>query len=184
MRLVGLGIILFFLVGYIVISGGISNIITFINFPSIIVCIGATLGSFFIIAGTNIKQCFRAGLLIENNVNDLQFSLSAFRGPRLIVIASGFALCGFGIISMFENIDYKYAIGPGMSAIHLGLAYAIFIAYFILLPLEAGIEYRLVEKKLINKPVTGNTIDILVLAGVFFFTGLSLLLLIANPILK
>ena len=181
MRLLGFIIILFFLIGYIVISGGVSNIITFINFPSIIVCIGATLGSFFIIAGTNIKQCFRASLLKEINFNDLQSGLSAFRGSRLTVLASGFALCGFGIISIFENIDNKHAIGPGMSAVHSGLVYAIFFAYFILLPLEAGIEYRLVEKKLIKKPVTGDTIDILILAGVFFFTGLSTLLLIANP---
>ena len=81
---------------------------------------------------------------------------------------------------MLANLDDPDVLGPGMALNLIGFFYAVFLAYFILLPLQTGMERRLAEQGGAKMAPAETALDLLVAAGAFVFTAVPFTMVLVN----
>ena len=96
------------------------------------------------------------------------------------MLAAAFVLVGAGTIAVLANVDDTAAIGPGLALALLGLFWGISVAYFVLLPLEAGVERRLMASGETVKARGEDGPDLLMVGVVFAVVMSSMTLLMAT----
>ena len=113
-------------------------------------------------------------------VPDLRAGFRALRTARFTTLAAGLAAAVVGMVLVLMRLSDPAQIGPGMSLALTGLLYAVFIAYFVLLPLEASVQRRLATLGGAEKETADTALDLVVLGGGLGLTALSVgLLLVA-----
>ena len=89
--------------------------------------------------------------------NDTGGAIGALVGGSLSAI--------IGLVMVLNNHDDPGAYGPGLALMLLGFLWGVFLSYAILLPLQAGIERRLIDVE--GEPVESSetALDLLVFCG-------------------
>lgn len=157
-------------VGYLVILSAavvaMGNLMSFIDVPTFVVVVGLAAWSLLV---TNLKPGSRRALNAalgtgQATESDLQAGFRLVRAVRVGALAGGGLAATAGLIRMLTHLDEPAQIGPGMAMLLLGLLYAVLLAYFILLPLQAGVERRLVATGG-HLPAPETPMDLMVLVG-------------------
>ena len=173
-----LGFILaLFIVPLAVLLGGEAATIL-INPPVILVVLGTMIGGFLMSAGPRTGVALKATFSKKATHDHLRVGLRTFRTARYCALTGAVFAVGISIIIMLANLDDPTMLGPAAATALLGPFYAVFFAYYVLLPLQTRIECRLAEagKPKITLPET--PLDLLVFAGGYVI-GLLLALVLA-----
>jgi len=153
---------------------------TFQNFSSVLIILGTALGGGLMAAGPRagsaIRAAFAAIFAKEASQAQLRNGIRTFRTARFTALAGGFFTAVGGMILVIKNIDDPSGIGPSMSLALEGLFWGVLIGYFVLLPLQANLESRLLESEPTRMEFSETPLDLLVLSGGFVFGGIFLAL--------
>lgn len=146
----------------------------FIDPAALVLVVGFMVWGFLASAGSGTGTALKAAFSgCEKEVQELQIGLRAVRTARHAALAGGFVAVGAGLITMLKNIDDTGAIGPGMALALLGFFFAVFFAYVVLLPLQAGIERRLIPLQGTKAFPSETSLDLMVLGSGFIVTLLT-----------
>ena len=152
----------------------------FVDIGAILIVVGTMVGGFLMSAGPRTGASLGAAFSKVASKDRLQVGLRAYRTARLCALAGGFFAAGAGVLIMLANLNDPGSIGPGIALTLLGLFCAVFLGYFILRPLQAGIERRLVEAGEAEAASSETPLDLLVLGGVFLMVLISFTILIVS----
>ena len=150
----------------------------FMDTCAILIVVGTMVGGFLMSAGPRTGAAFGAAFSKVASKDRLQVGLRAYHTARLCALAGGFFAAVAGLLIVLRNLDDPGSIGPGIALALLGLFWAIFLSYFILRPLQAGIERRLAEAGETEAASSETPLDLLVLGGVFLMVLISFRMLI------
>ena len=156
--------------GYLVILfallAAMGDPIMFIDIPTFLVVVGLTAWSLLLSGlGRGWQEGLRALLSPERSSEEaLRTGLALVRSGRSGALAGGGLAAVFGLIRILRHLQEPAIIGPGMAMLLLGLFYAVVLAYFILLPLQAGAEKRLAAQG-VYEAVPLTMADLTILAG-------------------
>ena len=175
MRVIG------FIVVVIIVMMGIYNggdLKSFIDWGAMLVILAALIGALLMSGSTKVGIAI--GGAFGGSSESLQTSRRVLRAARRAVLAAAFVLVGAGTIAVLANVDDTAAIGPGLALALLGLFWGISVAYFVLLPLEAGVERRLMASGETVKARGEDGPDLLMVGVVFAVVMSSMTLLMAT----
>ena len=122
-----------------------SNLPIFIDPASLIIVVICTLGM-LLLGGHSIPTMFGAVFSGEATIDELRKAARAWKMVRWYLLAAGFMGTLLGWAIMLKLIDDLAAIGPGVAISILTVFYAIFLAFFISLPLQSRLEERIGEQ--------------------------------------
>jgi flagellar motor component MotA len=158
-----------------------AHVTAFIDIPSLVLVLGFMIWGFLAAAGAETGTALRAALSGgEKEVQDLQIGLHALRTARHAALAGGFVAAGAGLITMLKNVEDPATIGPGMALMLLGLFFAVFFAYVVLLPLQVGIERRLIPSQGAAASPSETPLDLMVLGSGFIVTLITFTVLLVS----
>jgi len=153
----------------------------FIDPAALVLVLGFMVWGFLASAGSGTGTALKAAFSgCEKEVQELQIGLRAVRTARHAALAGGFVGVGAGLINMLRNVDDTGAIGPGMALALLGFFFAVFFAYVVLLPLQAGIERRLIPSQGAKAFPSETPLDLMVLGSGFIVTLLTFGVLVVS----
>jgi MFS family permease len=120
---------------------GMGDVSAFVNIPALILVAGFAHWGFLASAGSQTGTALTVALSPDERAeSDLQTGLQALLTARYAALAGGLVSFIAGLVTMLRHADDPSALGAGMATALLGVLYAVFLAYFLLLPLQAGIE--------------------------------------------
>ena len=156
-------------------NGG--NLTMVFDMGATLIVLGTTIEGFLMSAGPRTGVAL--GTIFSKGVpgDNLWAGRCAFQTARRGALAGGFVAAVAGVIMMLENLDDVGAIGPGMAMMVMGILWAVFLAYFVLHPLQAGIERRLIEAGEMEDVPSETALDLLVLGAGFLSCGIILVVL-------
>lgn len=140
--------ILGFIIVVLLFAAGIHNGGTFQAFfdlSAVLLVLGTTVGGFLMTAGSQTGEALRAVFSKGASSDRLRIGRHGFRGGRIGALAGGGVSFGIGIIFVLGSLDDPGAIGPGLAISLLGFLWGAFLSYLVLLPIESGMERRLIE---------------------------------------
>ena len=147
---------------------GIANggeLSAFFDLTAVLIVLGTTIGGFLMAAGPQTGQAIGAAFSGSASDDRVRAGLHGFRGGRFGALVGGFLSVLIGLILVLNNADDPGAIGPGLALMLLGFLWGVFLCYFILLPLQAGMERRLIEAGAEDVVCSEMALDLLVLGG-------------------
>lgn len=158
------------IVGYIaaltMVALAMGNVAMFIEVRSLVLVVSFTVWGFLASAGgstgTALKITFSAKASDEKV---LRTGLRAIRASRYAAVAGGFAAAITGIMVMVKEIDDPTSMGTGMVVCLLGPLWTVMVAYVLLLPLQANIEFRLYTSNTATGGAVETPVELLVLGG-------------------
>jgi len=137
-----------------------STLSAFYDATAILIVIGAMIGGFFIAAGSETGQALKAAF--SSTETGLHAGLHGLRGGRMGALVGGFLSVLIGLIDVLNNHDDPAAFGPGLALTILGFLWGVFLSYAILLPLQAGIEQRLMNAESETIAPSDTALDLLI----------------------
>jgi len=170
MRIIG------YVAALVMLGMAMQNPVIFMSAPASLLVGGLMIWGFLAAAGPGTGRALKVAFS-RGEEKDLQMSIRALRTGRFGALTGGFFAAGGGLIGMLANMDDPSAVGPSMAFALLGLINAVIWAYFILLPLQAGVERRLAASG--GTAASETPLDLMVLAGVFLFTFITFSVLLA-----
>ena len=177
MRVLGFIIVLVIIVMGIYNGGDLGS---FIDTAAILVILAALIGGLLMSGGGKTGAAIGCALSGETSAERLQTGRKILAAARKTVQAAAFILVGVGTIAVLKEGGEVAAIGPGLALALLGLFWGMFVAYFILMPLEAGIERRLLASGQISKASREGGLDLLMMGMVFLVVMSSMIVLMAT----
>lgn len=176
MRVVGFLVVLLAFLFAIGANG--DSIDPFFDLPSFLIVIGLFLGGFLISAGSQTGDALGAAFSKSPTVEQLRIGLRAFRTARMTTLFAGFFTTLVGLLVIASNYDDPSLLGPAFATAVMGFLTAVFVAYFVLLPLQIGIEHHLSKMEGSEMAPAETTIDLLTVGGGLVFGGVFVVLLI------
>ena len=156
--------------GFIIIMAliflGIQNggtLSAFFDMTAVLIVLGTTIGGFFMAAGPETGQALKA--TFSSSDTNLHAGLYGLRGGRIGALVGGFLSVIIGLVLVLNNHDDPGAYGPGLALTLLGFLWGVFLSYAILLPLQAGIERRLIDVEGEAVESSETALDLLVFCG-------------------
>jgi len=162
-------------------NGG--ELASFIDIGAIALVVGLTLGGFLMSAGRHTGKAVCAAFGGCELEEELQVGRRATCTARLCALGGGLFTACSGVMMVVASRGRPGSIGPGMALALLGLFWAVFLAYFILRPLQAGVERRLAESGATDVSHSEAPLDLLVLVGVLV-TVLTAYMLVTGGVVK
>jgi len=162
-----------------IIALAMHDLALFVDIPSLgVVAVLMAWSLLVVAAGPGTGRAFKSafGRVDTTTTGDLQTSIRVLRTVRFSALVGGIVAVGAGLIRILGHMDVPSEIGPGMAMLLLGLFYAVFFAYVILLPLQGGVERRLAATGG-DMPSTEISLDLVVLAGGLVFPPVAFALL-------
>lgn len=177
MRVIGfVAIVVIILLG--VYNGG--DLGPFLDAGAMLVVLAGLVGGVLMSGGPETWAGISCAFSGEAAPERLQTGKQVYHSARRAVQAAAIFLVAAGVIAVLTNADDVGAIGPGLALVLLGLFWGIFVAYFVLLPLEAGIERRLLSGGHACETVGEDGLDLLTVGVVFVVVLSATILLMAN----
>jgi len=162
MRIIGFIVIVIVTVLGMYMGGGVMPII---DPGAILIVLGTAIGGFLMSAGPRVGAALGSAFSKAASEDDLRDGIRAFRMGRLGALTGGFFAMGAGALMALSNFSDAGAMGPGMALMVLGLFWGVFAAYFVLRPLQAGIERRLMAVGETAEIPSETALDLLVFGG-------------------
>ena len=162
MRVFGFILILILIVMGMYNGGGV---MPFLDPGAILIVLGTAIGGFLMSAGPRTGTALGSAFSKAASEDDLRDGIRAFRMGQLGALTGGFFAMGVGTLMVLSNFDDAGAMGPGMALMVLGLFWAVFAAYFVLRPLQVGIERRLMAADETAEISSETALDLLVFGG-------------------
>ena len=161
--------VLGFLLIVVVVLMGIHNggdLGTFIDPGAMLILLGALLGGLLMSGGTQTCSAIGVAFSGETSPDGLKTSARVLRATRLCIVAAVFFAIVAATITLLKDGDVR-ASGPALALILTGLFWGLLLAYFIVLPLESGVERRLLEGGHIEGVSGCTAVDLLVVGSIF-----------------
>ena len=144
---------------------------SFIDLGAMLIILGALLGGLLMSGGTQTCKAIGTAFSGETSPDRLRTSARVLRAARMCVVASVYFAIVAAVITLLADGDVR-ASGPALALILTGLFWGLLLAYFVILPLESGVERRLLEGGHIES-VSGCTAVDLLTVGTIFLVALG-----------
>lgn len=142
--------------------------------PVYLIILGTALGGGVMALGAGLKAGFRSIWASKPAAQGARQGIAFLRAARYGALSGGFFTVTSGVIKLLKDFDDPSSLVENMTLGFAGLFWAIFIGFFLLLPLQTRLEHFLLRQGETDIEFSETPQELLLLSSGFLFSCLFL----------